>query len=639
MEVAAPIALPPDDALIVSDNGASTNEQVAAAREPNALTSRALANVLTAQVVAYSILFIAALLLRITNLEARPLAPAEAQTALAAWEFLNGKPVSEFSSPLLFTLDWLAFLLFGAFDLTARMLPAMLSAGLVFVPLLARKTIGNTGALIAAFLIAFSPALIFFGRTVSAVDLAVGGAVSALLLFWNYRESQNTRALYAAAILAGVALTADGTAYAILVAGALYWAVAWLWARRGAADKDSAVETRDVKFWHNVYVRAGALFALTYVLSATTFLLNRDGLGVAFNLFGAWLAAMSSFGAFTSPLNYLLVYEPIALIFGLAGVVLVWSFRGADAQGLGLLRMLSVVAVLTFLWYSIGGNKNASDMVAALFPLLFLAGWFIGNLMERARGDIQASGGWRSMLSGEIPIFIMLLLLSALVYFQVGAFLQQARFSPALDAFYRLFSGDAAEQSLLPALLTLGLITILLLAVFVGLSIVLVGVGRTMTLLALAVFTLLALGTVRATWQLNDTAQEPLREIIAPLQTPQHIRLLVRDLEWYSQIRRGDQHVMRIVADEKLGAVGRWYLRAFPNIEWTNNTQNALHAEAIVSPAPAPPPGNWMGQKYRVQTEWLLSNTGGIDVWKWLLYRQGGAETHQTTTLWLPTEQ
>lgn len=614
-----------------------------AAAASDVLTLRTLPNLLTLQAVAYAVIALAAVLLRVTNLDARPLAPAETETALAAWQFLNGNPVGAFSSPLLFTLDWLAFLMFGAFDLTARLLPAVLGAALVFVPLLARNALGRTGAVLASLLIAFSPSLVFFSRTLSGADLAVGGALSALILFWNYRESQNVRVLYAGAIFAALALTAHATAYAVLIPGALYFAMTWVWNRRGntesAPEPEDDFEDRDeVKPWENTFVRAGALFALTYVLAATTFLLNRDGLGVAFNLLGTWLSGLSGVGTLTTPVNLLLVYEPVTLIFGLAGVVLALTLRGPDVPDAGLLKLAAVSALFAFVWYSLGSDKTPSNMLAVAMPLMLLAGWFVGNLMERAAVDIKVTGGWRSTISGEIPIFVMLLLLAALIYLQVGAFLQQTRFSPALDGFYRLLSASTPEPSLTAAFLTLAMITIILLAVFIGLSVLLVGLARTMTLLALAVFVLLFLGTLRTTWMLNSFMDEPLRELAAQTQTPLAVRDLVRDLEWHSHNRHGDAHIMRVVADEQLGTVGRWYLRDFPNVEWTAQVSNVLNAEAVVSPAVAPPPGNWMGQRYRIQGNWLLADTGGLDTWKWFMYRQGGGETWQTTMLWLPTE-
>lgn len=655
-EVANPEDMPPSveatvpevgESLLAHNNGDTLAMDTAAApawtAEPviqvyGAPSLRTISGLVTLEVLLYVVIGIVALSLRVVNLDARPLASGEAQTAAAAWEFLNGKPVGEYVSPLLFTLDWIAFFLFGAFDLTARFLPAVLGATLVLLPLLLRKVLGKTGAIAAALLIAFSPTLVFFGRTLSGADLSVGGALAALIFFWNYSESGKVRHLYAAAVLAALSLTTDAAAFTVLVIGAGYFAVILLVARRGAAETELAKVKDEVTALQNPLVRAVLFFAATYILSATTFLLNRDGLGVAFNLLGDWLDGFSLIGNFSSPLNWLLVYEPLPLIFGVAAVVLVLTARREEARSVGLLWVFALIALGSLVWYSLAGNKAPSVVVTVGMPLMLLAGWFVGNLLERARSDIAATGGWSSLRAGEIPVFVMLMVLAALVYLQVVTFLQQTRFSPALDELYKLFNVNAAEGSLVAAAITLTVISLLLLGVLIGLSLLLVGAARTTTLLAFAILVLLALGTVRATWLLNFSEDEPVRELLAPVQTPQQIRDLVRDIEFYSEARKGDPHVMQVGADPELGAAARWYLRVFPNLTWTQNIDSLRNAGAIVTPSESPPPGNWMGQRYRVSVDWEPSSLGGIELWKWFVFREGGDETWQTTMLWMPTQ-
>ena len=636
------------DPMVVHSNGESLAVETAPAfvsgvvTETPALaaapTLRSLANVLTLEFVLYVFVFVCALLLRVMNLDARPLAPAEAQTAAAAWEFLNGGAASAYTSPLLFTLNWLAFFLFGAFDLTARFVPAVLSALLVFIPLGARNALGKTGAFVAALLFAFSPTTLFFAREVSGAELGVGAALGALILFWRARASNSTRPLYAGAVLAALALTADAAAFTLLLAGGMYFAFVWARARGAQSESQESAELSLASALQIPLVRALIFFAVTYIISATTFLLNRDGLGIAFNLLGEWFGAFSTIGDFVSPLNGLVVYEPLVLIFGIAALVLVVTLRGGQANEIGLLRILALVAVLAFLLYSLAGNKNPSVIVAITLPLALLAGWFIGNLLERARDDIEMTGGWNTIVAGEIPVFVMLLVLAALIYLQIATFLQQTRFSPALDALYQVLSVSSAEMSLVAAAITLAIISVMLLGVFIGLSILLVGVARTTTLLAFAVLVILALGMVRATWLLNFSNAEPVRELVAPSQTPLQIRDLVRDMEFYSQARYGDAHVVQVAASPELGAVGRWYLRVFPNIVWSNQADVLENAQVILTPSQTPPPGDWMGQAYRIGTEWEPTNLDGLALWKWYIFRQGGDESAQKIMLWMPTE-
>lgn len=97
-------------------------------------TLRTVFGWLTLEVAAYAIVFLLGLFLRVAGLESRPVSPSEAQTAFAAWQFSQGQPPGAFSSPLVFTLDWLAFFLLGATDLTARLLPALFGSFVVLVP-------------------------------------------------------------------------------------------------------------------------------------------------------------------------------------------------------------------------------------------------------------------------------------------------------------------------------------------------------------------------------------------------------------------------------------------------------------------------------------------------------------------------
>lgn len=633
-----------EDALVVPTNGdTAVIEPVLLPSEPivnveNPVTFRSLSDKITVEVVLYIAVGLAALLLRIVNVQARPLTPMEAQTAAAAWEFLNGQIVTTYTSPFLFTLNWLTFFLFGASDLSARLVPAALSTLLVFIPLLARAALGRKGTFFAALLITFSPTLVFFGRSLAGADLAVGGALAALILFWQYRATGNTRALYFASALAALSLTADATAFTVLLAGGIYLTIEWATQKR-AGQANERVQENSGGLLHLPLVRAAILFAATYLLSATTFLLNRDGLGVAFNLLGEWFGALSVIGNFVSPLNWLLAYEPLLLIFGIAAIALVVTLRGERPKNVELLRLVSAIAIVSFFWYTLVGNLAPFSIVTITLPLAILTGWFVGTLLDRAQNDIQTSGGWRTMLSGEVPVCVMFMTLAALVYLQVATFLQQSQFSSALDALYDLLNLNAAQASLPAAALTILIITVLLLGIFIGLSILLIGIARTATLLALTILVLLSFGMLRATWLLNFSTAEPLREILAPTQTPLQVRDLVRDLEFYSEARNGDPHIIQIAASPELGAVGRWYLRAFQNVQWTNNLSALGNAQAILTSASSPPPGNWMGQQYRIGTQWELGDANGMALWKWFIFRQGGADSSQDTRLWLPTEQ
>lgn len=610
-------------------------------------TLRTAISWLTLEVVVYAAIFLLAVYLRLVGLDTRPLSPAEAQTASAAWQYLQGQAGATYSGPFLFTLDWLAFFASVASDLSARFLPAVLGTLVVFVPLLARRKLGRGAAIVAALFLALSPTIVYFARTISGADIAAGAALASLIWFWRYPENHQPRELHLGAAAAGIALSTAPIAFTIFAAGALLAVVTRLLKMRAksddASDEEPDASAQDLDTgpsWRdNSYIRAAVLFAAVYIASATTFLLNRDGLGVAFNLFGTWLNSLSAVGPISSPLNLLLVYEPIPLMFGIAGIVLAFSQRRQDGQALSFLWLLGALGLIALVWYSIAGVKQPSDVVAGVLPFSLVAGWFIANLLERAIQDIRATGGWRTVATGEMPIFFMLVVLTALIYLQVVTFLQTTRFSQAIDPIYKVFGGSAQEPSLALAAFVLALITIIILAVYAGLSIMLVGVPRTTTLAALAILFLLTLSSLRATYLLNYSDVEPLPELVTQAQTLRQVRDLVKDLEFQSQARVGDRHEIRLAADQALGAVGQWYLRQFPNAVWSSTPGSVRNVRAVVALSDTPPNGKWMGTRYRLTTEWSLTGLGGFDLWKWLIFRQGGGETTQTATLWLQVQE
>ena len=66
--------------------------------------------------------------------------------------------------PLLFELNALAYLLFGASDFTARLVPALLGTAIIGMPYFLRHELGRAGAIAASLLLVISPAFLYFSR-------------------------------------------------------------------------------------------------------------------------------------------------------------------------------------------------------------------------------------------------------------------------------------------------------------------------------------------------------------------------------------------------------------------------------------------------------------------------------------------
>lgn len=147
-----------------------------------------------------------ALFVRLFALGVPPLNSDEARQALAAHHFSQGTEFTFAGSPLLFFANTLVFALFTASDFTARLAPAMAGTVLVLLPLLFRRDLGRTGAIVSSALLAFSPSLIFFSRTLDSSIPAVTAILALVGYGSRYLESHSRRDLFIALFCAALVL-------------------------------------------------------------------------------------------------------------------------------------------------------------------------------------------------------------------------------------------------------------------------------------------------------------------------------------------------------------------------------------------------------------------------------------------------
>ena len=120
---------------------AVTQEQ--AIRNPQGIQAGGLA--ISYEWIAYGLLLVLAVWLRVAELDTVPLASAEATQALATWRALHpalpGAAIVP-ESPLLFALHGLSFSTLGASEFSARIFTALAGAFLVVAPALFREVLG-----------------------------------------------------------------------------------------------------------------------------------------------------------------------------------------------------------------------------------------------------------------------------------------------------------------------------------------------------------------------------------------------------------------------------------------------------------------------------------------------------------------
>jgi uncharacterized protein (TIGR03663 family) len=280
---------------------------------------------ITLEVVLWTVVGIIALVLRLANLGAAPLAAHEARQAMLAWRAVTGLGMPETGySPFLFAANAFLFALCGASDVLARLCPVVIGSAFVLTPLLFRQRVGRVGVLATGLYLAISPTVLFASRQ---LDGAVGAALGGAVLFGGglrFIETGKRRWLILAAVGLALAMTSSSTFYSMALALGLAWLFfAWGW---------PAGRLRWLGRVLRPHVGAmSAAFALAVFVFATGLGWNLLGVGTAADLFTAWCARLGEVSL--QPLVSLVVYEPLVLLAGLAG----WVAWTREKRRFGLL--------------------------------------------------------------------------------------------------------------------------------------------------------------------------------------------------------------------------------------------------------------------------------------------------------------
>jgi uncharacterized protein (TIGR03663 family) len=567
-----------------------------------------------------------ALALRLYALGSQPLTDAEAHDALAAYRFLQGsresaavpQPEPLPSSPLLFSLASLAFLVFGASDATARLAPALAGGLLVLTPAFFRRELGPLAALGTAALLTISPVLIGTARMADAAMPVALAALTGLGALNEYRHTGKTAWLYAAAAAGGAALAAGPWALtlALILAGtAVLWrlldaagAAGWLQRLRSAGTPDWA---------------AGGLAAMgvgAFVVSASAMLLYRPGLAAAAQAIPAWLAGWRPNPAGWVWLHapaVLAVYDPFTTFLGIAGMVSLARPRGQAPRVGWLLAAWALAGLAVNLAYS---GASAADVAWIVLPLAGLGGLWLVELI---------SGNWDEIDAAAVAIQ------AALVLLLVGySGLNVAAFGQA----ERSLSGQAPANLIL-ALVSLALVVLVSVLFGVGWSAATAVRGFSLGVgLALFFAGLSATGRLVAWGEAPEVAGE-LWHAGAPAPLA-GLRLMTSTLEDVSGQAVGAPHDLSVVVNGAPEGALAWALREFRQTTYVDSLAASIAAPIVIAPADQATPelgSAYAGQSFAVRG-WLDVNARGpLDWLNWLAFRRQPTTT-DSVVLWVRSD-
>lgn len=567
---------------------------------------------LTWEIALWSLVGLAALLLRFAQLDGAPLAAHEAANATAAWRAATGQglPLVDYN-PFLLAGNSLLFTLFGASDTLARLWPALFGSLLVLAPVLLRRSLGRVGALVAGAYLALSPTALMASRQLSGTTIAATGAMACAGGVVRFLETDRPKWLTLAAVGLGLGVSSGASVYGLLVPLGLaalllprIWPEDWT---SGLVPDWGRLRTHGFRFF--------PVFVIAVLGFATGLGWNLPGVGGVGKLLAAWAGRFRpGLSPTASPLLLLMVYELLGLVFGLGG--LVW----------GLLRGRRMAALLG-LWVGLAGlllalmpGRTPVDLLWLVVPLALLVG---GAVDELARD--------RGLAAGALPLAYGGVVLVVWAH----CYLMLAR--------YATF-GDRAD-------LALALISIVLQGLL-GLSFgLMLGADRTLRTAAVGTGVALLALMLAAGWGVAYRRPADPREALLREPTAVNVRDLVRTLKELSWRETGMPTTLAFVVEAPRDSVVAWYLREFSMARRVERLASGIEDDAWTvavttgrDGAPMASSGrSYAGQDFPLRRTWSPRSldprfwrAGHNVTLDWLLFREGIPlpEADRWATLW-----
>ncbi len=570
------------------------------------------------EALAYALIAIIAVILRALRLSTPSLGEMEARQAFAALHLLYPDTAGAgiIISPTVFSGILGSFAVLGPSTAAARAFPMLASLGLVFAPLLFRARLGKLPALIAALLLALSPAGTAAARQVSGHSMAMMALIGVLAACAAYWQSGSLRPVLLAGGAAGLALLSDPAAPLGLLALGAGAAYTFLTDEEGTftegADRDR------LRGWSWRYFTAGLAGAL--VVFGTLFFLIPDGLGAAGDLlaaFGRGLVTRQAGAPWTGLV--IAIYEPATLLFGLIGIWLASQSAHSHERFLAAWGFAALVAVLIY------PGALPEHTLWATIPLAGLAGKAIAALLSL--GDSAPAWAARSHALGSVAFFGMIL-----------AGLAQHLRAPRMLTIPAL-TGSGSPSSGVPLDLVLVILWSLLVVVM---WLTVASMWEPRTAWRGLGFAVLAITLIAAGGQSGALAFARSASPFEAFHTERvqiGMDMLADAAREVSKLTVGYPHDASLtVQTEPDGAVA-WALRDFTHVSFVEQVNPTVDSVMAITPASGSDPAlgsAYVGQDFVVIQDWSLAGMTIPQAAQWVIYRTAPtAPADQRMILWV----
>ena len=339
----------------------------------------------------YAIILLVAAGFRFALLGTYPLDDQQANIALQALSVSRNESIRLSGEPGYIALTSVLFDLFGASGFWARFWPALLGTCAVLLPVLYRKWLGSSTALVLAALIALDPVMIGVSRSAGGTMLALVGVIAALGFWLNRRPVLS-------GVLLGIALTGGSGFWPL---GLITVGIIAMWrnlfTNRDDAGLNGAGSSKSV-------VIVLSVAAVSSLLLSTLFFSLPNGISA---IGSSVVEYFSGWGEFDSRL---LAGNSLAwLIIELPLIALgIWGFVDGMLKKEQLARFMGVLWALTLVLTLLNPGTASSHFVWVALPMLILAAKKLSKLVRLPNVEN------RLIFIVELTLFLALVIFSFL---------------------------------------------------------------------------------------------------------------------------------------------------------------------------------------------------------------------------------
>ncbi len=581
--------------------------------EPAAVSQAAPRVLISLELVIYIALILLSLTLRFAELGTFPLNDQEAHEALAAYRVVDsraaGGPLIA-NNPLMFAANTLLMTVVGSDTATPRLPTVLLAVLLVMSPVLFRRWVGPTNALIAAGLLAVSPVLFttsrLMGGTVWSMALAVGGAYLVGMFIETRRAAYALAATSAALMLILMAEPAGVLTFVGLVFGVGFALVTI----DDPEHRYRHILTETLGAWP--WIRGLIFGAISVVVVASVFLLYPQGLGTLGNALDQLWRGFTIRPAGTPivfPLLVSLVHEPVFWIFGLIGAYLAMKDEANFLQ-----RALVGWLIASIVWSFLYRGADSSNALWLTLPLAGLAATTIERILAPVQDRFWQVPAWGPWVHGIAVVGM--LAIAGINLLAVG----QAILGTAPDQLPHL---DRPLQLVMvgPAIM-LVVITFFLVGSTWGTRAAWNGLG-------IGVLIFFGLYSLGVGWRGTILNTDDPRELWQIHPAARNLNLMEITLKTASLRATGMPYDMQLVVETPAGTRGddgalAWVVHRYYHTEFVNELAPTLNAPVIITPATEDKPqvgAAYVGQGFPVYYIWD-PGTLSWDMLIWLYDRQ-----------------